>query len=288
MLAKQVDFGLTAHEPVLGLVRDWPQPTPLDTDMHQDFEVGLVLAGRQEMHFEGHVFTVGPGEVTLSAAWEPHGWRCMEKESRSVVIHFLAEFLQGEMVTEDRSWLGLYAIPPEDRPRIDAPEARDQVLAIGRELVREIEEKPFAWQTVLRLSIMRLLVLLSRASSIPGRSARTTSARLSDLARIMPALKLVHSGRSRRVRLAEAAAECGLSPSRLGVLFRHTMGLSFGRFELRTRLAHAARSLLHTDLPAEAIAGQSGFRDASHFYHAFRQRYAKTPMQYRDEGRQLP
>ncbi len=284
MLAKQVDFGLSSDAPVEGVVNHWTGPTALDTDMHPSFEVGIELTGRHEMHFEDYVFVAEPGEATLSAAWEPHGWRSLAPESVSVVVHFLPEFLEGEMI-EDQPWLGLYAMHPAERPRIRTAEARRQVLEIGHQLRREIEEKPRAWQTMARLDVMRVLVLLSRALGAQSDVARAVRPDTGQLARIMPALRLVHSQRQRRTTLAEAASACGLSPSRLGVVFRHTMGLSFGRFALRTRLAHAARLLLYTDESIEVIAQQAGFTDGSHFYHTFRKSYGRTPSQYREEGR---
>jgi transcriptional regulator GlxA family with amidase domain len=62
------------------------------------------------------------------------------------------------------------------------------------------------------------------------------------------------------------------------------MGLTFGKFALRNRVAHAASVLLSTDLPLEAIAGEYGFGDASHLHHAFVKQYGCTPVQYREQG----
>jgi AraC-like DNA-binding protein len=284
MLAKQVDFGLSHEAPFEGVVNQWRGPTALDTDIHPSFEVGVELTGRHEMRFEDHVFIAEPGEATLSAAWEPHGWRCLTRQGTSVVVHFLPEFLGGEMI-EGRSWLGLYAVHPAERPRIQTPAARRQVIEIGRQLRTEIEERPAAWQTMVRLNVMRVLVLLSRAAGERSAAAPSSRPDAGQLARIMPALRLVHSQRGRRTALGEAAIACGLSPSRLGVVFRRTMGLSFGRFALRTRLAYAARLLLYTDESVEAVAEEAGFADGSHFHHAFRKSYGRTPSRYREEGR---
>jgi AraC-like DNA-binding protein len=162
---------------------------------------------------------------------------------------------------------------------------RQRVIEIGHELMNEIEEKPAAWQTMVRLHVMRLLVLLARMPARQPEAKRASRPDSGQLARIMPALSLVHSQRDRRTSLAEAATACGLSPSRLGVIFRRTMGLSFGRFALRARLAHAAHLLLNTDQPIQSIAHQTGFTDDSHFHHTFRKSYGRTPSEYRAQGR---
>jgi len=61
------------------------------------------------------------------------------------------------------------------------------------------------------------------------------------------------------------------------------MGLSFAKFRLRARLAYAARLLLTTRLPTEAVATQAGFVDGSHLHRSFVRRYGTTPGQYREE-----
>ena len=62
------------------------------------------------------------------------------------------------------------------------------------------------------------------------------------------------------------------------------MGLSFGKFCMRARLAYVAQLLLTTDLSVEAIAEAAEFADASHLHHAFVGVYAATPARYRSVG----
>jgi AraC-like DNA-binding protein len=107
------------------------------------------------------------------------------------------------------------------------------------------------------------------------------------LEKIMPAVRLVQSHPTRRLSLREAAATCGLSVSQFGYLFRRLMGLSFGKFCMRARLAYVAQLLLTTDLPVEAIADAARFSDASHLHHAFVGVYGTTPARYRREGQRV-
>jgi AraC-like DNA-binding protein len=103
----------------------------------------------------------------------------------------------------------------------------------------------------------------------------------------MPALRLAHSSPVRRVSLAEAAAACNLSRARFCLLFRNTIGLTFGEFCLRARLALAARQLLDGNASTDVIADHTGFSDASHFHHNFLKRYGCTPSNYRRRGRMV-
>ena len=126
--------------------------------------------------------------------------------------------------------------------------------------------------------------MLSREWGPAAQPGRAGAVRTGNLGKIMPAVRLVHSGPTRRLSLKEAAAACGLSVSQFGYLFRRLMGLSFGKFCMRARLGYVAQLLLTTDLPVEAIADATQFSDGSHLHHSFVHVYGSTPARYRING----
>jgi len=194
---------------------------------------------------------------------------------------FLPEFIGEEMLGE-LPWLTLFAVRPSHRPRVSSPEIRKQALAIGNLLRREIEEQQPRWESVVRLELLHLLIELSRgwqAADLPDARGHV---RFDGLARIMPALSLVHSLPWRRVSVPEAAEACGVSISRFHALFRRTMGMSFGEFCLRARVSFAAHRMLNTDKTVAAIAAEAGFVDGSHLNRHFIRQYNCTPARYRE------
>ena len=286
VLARPVDTGVTPAEPLHGGVFLQPYLRALATDMHQAFEIIVLLSGQEDRHCEDWVFGLEPGDVWLTPAWEPHGWRATAPETRELVLQFRPEFL-GEETLEGVSWLSLFAAPPRYRPRATTAEMRRQVLGIADEMSQEVTETRRGWLTAVRLSMLRLLFAISRDWKPPGPSHRRRYVRTSNLARITAAMELLHgqAAGGGRVSVAEAAAACSLSSSHFCLLFRETMGLSFGKLALRARLAYAAQLLLSTDSSMEAIAERFGFVDVSHFYRAFTKHYGSTPARYRAEGR---
>ncbi len=263
-------------------VRDGPQP--LVPEVHDGIEVGVTLSGTAERHFEGHVVPGIPGDVWLCAMWEPHGRRVTSAHEENVVVIFLPQYLGEEMLGEI-PWLAVFAVPPEQRPRVTAGEMRREVLTIGERMKREIIARRRGWPTALRLDLLRLLFLLSRDWDPPRTSGRKVIPSAGNLGRVMPALTLLHADGAHRVSLTEAAAACGLSRSRFSLIFGQAMGLSFSRFCLRARLAVAAERLATTDLSTEDIATHIGFVDASHLHRAFARHYACTPATYRRRAR---
>jgi len=67
-------------------------------------------------------------------------------------------------------------------------------------------------------------------------------------------------------------------------MFRRAMGITFGQFGLRLRLALAAHRLLHSDSTVAAISEAIGFEDVSHLSRAFVRHHGCTPTQYRRRG----
>jgi len=254
--------------------------------MHHTFEVGILLGGQEERHFEGLTRAVEAGDVWWSAAWEPHGWRTTVPPSDELVIHFVPELL-GDAELDGISWLSFFAVPPDERPVVGTPETRRRVLALGGELADEFRMRGWAWRDRARCSLLSLLVTMGRESGLARGNWRWPGSPTSGLVRIMPAIELVHADLGARLPLRTAAEICGFSPSWFRALFSKTIGMPYSRFERRARLAHASRLLLGTDGTIEAIGEQAGFADGSHFHRAFLEHYGCTPTEFRVQGRQI-
>ncbi|MDD5677930.1 MAG: helix-turn-helix domain-containing protein [Kiritimatiellae bacterium] len=88
--------------------------------------------------------------------------------------------------------------------------------------------------------------------------------------------------------IPEAAAACGLSPSRLGGLFRECIGQTPQRWLERTRLNHARDLLLTTGLPVKLVTAACGYNDQRHFATRFRRYLGLTPTQCRKHVQKKP
>jgi AraC-like DNA-binding protein len=204
-----------------------------------------------------------------------------------VVAIFLPEMVE-EILPAEFQWLAMFAASPDRRPIDISPEARAQVRRVAHSLWSEIREANDHWELMVGLDVSRLLVTLSRAWQRAADEGPSRRGDPTELSRLMPAIAMASQDLKAKVGPREAAAACGLSPSRFHHLFRRTLGLSYGRFRLRARLAHAAHRLLTTDMPIEAIAEETGFVDASHLYRRFISQYGRSPGEYRKAGRLVP
>jgi AraC-like DNA-binding protein len=253
--------------------------------VHEGLELGILLSGGVEQRYSDYLFEGGRGDVWLVSMWEPHLWRVTAPGTDQLAVVFLPEFLGDEATsTRGSGLLRPFASPPSERPMHPDPETREVVLALARELRDEIEQKPRGWETAVRLAVGRLLFEVSRNWEAPSRPSALPSSRASGLARIMPALEAIHARPAARVGLEQAAAACGLSAPHFSRVFGRITGLSFAKFRLRAHLAYAARLLLTTELPTDAVAAQAGFVDGSHLHRNFVRQYGSTPGRYRKQA----
>lgn len=277
---------VNSANPIQGGLTRVEKSTQLDSDVHHTFEMGILLSGQEQRYFGSIIRTVSPGDAWWAVAWEPHGWRTTRAPSDELVIHFVPEFL-GDAEVAGASWLSFFAAAPEQRPSVKGSETRSKVLALGRALAREFEQEDWGWQSIVRCHMLNLLATVGRESVHLGNNWLSATTSTSGLARIMPAIELLHEDLARRLPLEEAAATCGVSPAWFRKLFRETIGVTYSQFERRARLALAARLLLGTDMPIEAISERTGFVDASHFHRTFSKQYAGTPSEFRTRGRRV-
>jgi AraC-like DNA-binding protein len=153
------------------------------------------------------------------------------------------------------------------RVRID-PRAQALVSLLRHGLTRAIAE-PLQAETLVLTLVRRALG--ERTSRPPGSTYGRQ--RLVDRAKLA-----ISSNPARRWKLAEIAAEVGVSPVYLTQSFQQVEGLPLYRYQLRCRLARAL-DLLHEYDDLSALALDLGFSTHSHFTAAFRQLYGRTPAQ---------
>ena len=284
--------GAAARDTVLTFYFDWDQHRPwlLDGHVHPGLEISMVLSGQIDLHFPlpGEDVSCLSGEAWVCSVWEPHEWRIAEPGTRSVSLVF-SPGVAATLADGDPPYLDLFSdsVTRHKRP-VDLTQ-RELLLALGSDLARASRQRGPFWQAMVRLDLLRILGEYSRAiDTAPQRPRGLGAPRAgSSLDRVVPAIRLVHQSPVRHVPVARAAAACALSTSQFSRVFRGTMGLSYGKYCLRVRLALAAHRILHTESTLEAVAADTGFFDVSHLARMFSSNYGCTPSEYRRRRRNI-
>ena len=132
------------------------------------------------------------------------------------------------------------------------------------------------------LAVALLLEMLYRiAAGKNGKSSDTKS----DV--ITPITTYIHANFNQDITLEELAHKSGYSKSRFSHIFAEHTGISPIKYLNNTRLNVACEMLEATDIAVNEIASRCGFNDSLYFSRSFRQRYGKSPAQYRSEYNKL-
>jgi AraC-like DNA-binding protein len=232
---------------------------------HDAYTIPVIVAGAESYRYLGadHVAEAGsvpvihPGELHTGARAVEAGWRYRVLYAPVEFIHQLATNLAGS---------------PQDLPWFEPGAIRDPALARRLAYAHRLLEahgEPLAAETAMLDALSMLLVRHARSRPRPHRIA-------ADDARVA-AMKAHLSGNlTEALRLAELAAEVGLSPFHAARLFAQATGLPPHAWRNQVRLQRALAPL-RAGVPVADVAAASGFADQSHFTRHFRRMFGVPP-----------
>jgi len=184
--------------------------------------------------------------------------------------------------TPKPEWLSLLDLP-EEFPRFSriALAGRKYDEKIRRALLQahRLAMNPAGGHALAMNALERALLWLQAELKIPD--VRIDS-------RVQSTIELFFKRLANPPSIPEAAAACGLSPSRLGGLFRECLGQAPQLWFEQTRLNHARDLLLTTGLPVKLVSVACGYNDQRHFATRFRRVFGLTPTQCRQHVRKKP
>lgn len=98
---------------------------------------------------------------------------------------------------------------------------------------------------------------------------------------IQEVIEYVDKHYGERISLAQISEAIYLSQSYVSTLFKKETGKKFSNYLQEVRLEKSREMLLQTRLSVQEIADRTGFFDASHFSHVFKERYGLSPLEYK-------
>ncbi|QCX76251.1 Arabinose operon regulatory protein [Streptomyces sp. YIM 121038] len=238
---------------------------------HEEFTVGVCVAGSEIIDYRGGRLDIGPGAVVVLAPGEPHTGRPALGDGYAYramypAPHLLADAARDlphfrEAVVDDSQLAAaLYAAHTE----LSAGGAADPLTAFAA-------ESRLTW--LLSTLVRRHGGARPAPGTVPGAAALALAVRdrLADDLGTPPTL-------------AELAAETGLSRYQLLRAFRTTMGMPPYAWLAQHRVARA-RALLEAGRRPAEVAALVGFADQAHLTRWFRRVLGVTPAAYRKSVR---
>lgn len=255
---------------------------------HADFsELVIVLNGTAMHKVDNESFFIKKGDVFVISDNITHGYE-KTNDFRICNIMYRPEALLTS-VTDVKKLAGfhaLFVIEPyltiergfQSRLKLELAEF-DQVSSIIASMVHEYGNKAKGWKTLVDAYFMMLVVLLSRAYSMPSPDVK------SDIINIAKSVSFIESHYIDPISIEALATKSNLSARHFTRIFRDTYLTTPGNYILSLRMQHACRLLLGSSDSISEVALQSGFNDSNYFTRQFHKQFLMTPREYRNRNK---
>ena len=248
------------------------------------WEVALLSGGSGRLALDDASHALGTRRVLVTAPGDVRRW---ELDGRAGLAGWLLFFEPGYLDEASADPAFLRELPILAAPALArglAPSAArfDALAAIVAAMREELRDLHPDSRHELRAQTCRLLLGLQRAAADAGRvpTARP-AARDPAQAACERFRALLDEGVGAATPVASYARRLGLSPRRLNECLRARTGRSAGELVDERLMREARRLLLHTALPAAAVAERLEFADPSYFGRFFRRHAGTTPAAFR-------
>jgi xylan 1,4-beta-xylosidase len=248
----------------------------------EELELMFVLQGRGGLAIDNQdlPYQLGEGDLAAVNSFQLHR---LELESGSMVLSLLVS----------REFLALFC-PEIFRLTIDCksflfPREQQQEFDIIRHDFAAAFRAYYKNESPLPVHIRSKIVVLLDDLIHYFQKPREEGDPKNDamLQRLRETIDYLHRNYREGITLGEAAKEAALSPYYLSRLFQKQLGQTFTGYLTTLRLNYGVTQL-RTDTTITGIAYDAGFPSANAFIGAFKERYKKTPGQYRKEQGRRP
>ncbi|MEV0001520.1 AraC family transcriptional regulator [Micromonospora sp. NPDC050980] len=275
-----VESGVHAETPgdpsgLLHVGENWAVPRHRVVEhRHPGWEFYLQLHGGSSWRFAGRHLRLAPGWLVAVPPGLPH--RTVPRPEGGVRQHFAYAAVDLRVLRARRPELAAAWTGAGVRVCADARAAAPALRAVVREVVGDL---PFG--AVARAAAVELLVVEVTRLLGPRATARR---RLPGHPAVAHARRLLDEQYAAAWRLADLAAACALSRTRLAELFVAEVGQPPYAYLLERRVERAAELLATTGASVARIAAEVGFSSHTQLARAFRRRHGCPPTRWRHDA----
>jgi AraC-like DNA-binding protein len=250
---------------------------------HNAVELAYNAAGTCCISVSGTEYPLAEGDLLLIPTGEIHEITVSSKNGKQYFIQFNISTLDG--------FGGINDIRPfmERTVRIcrsEEPGLQNSIEMCILQLIREHENKDYAYALSINARIFDIIVLISRnhlRSFLGGNIS--SSKKIAGLQQINKAFEYIENNFPLPVTLKDASRAAGFSEYYFSRLFKEYTGQSFVNYLNTYRIKHAEKLLKSTEMPVLDIAMESGFNSLPTFNRIFKRVKGCSPTFYRKAGK---
>ena len=261
-----------------------PNPGTATWHYHPEFELIYVNEGAGKRQVGTHLSHYRNGDLILIGSNLPHcGFvRPLTGTQKETLIQW----------REDAFGAGFFEIPELKPVQRLFEQAKTGMVFHGQDkrTIGAVLEYMQELQGPERfLTFLKALTMMANATNYTVLNAGNIllDAKMEDQDKINRIFNYVKENFNEEIALSDIAAEVFLTPSSFCKYFKKITNKTFVAYLIEYRLIHAAKLLHETDLAITDICYECGFNNYSHFNKKFKEMMDKTPLQYRNELRNL-
>jgi AraC family L-rhamnose operon transcriptional activator RhaR/AraC family L-rhamnose operon regulatory protein RhaS len=263
---------------------------PIAEHLHEFSEIALILSGTGVHVTQGYRHELQAGDVLVITQRRAHGYE--DTRDLNLVNILFQENLLPRIRRELGDLPGYRALFGKrqkgasgyvSRLRL-APAEMAQVEDWINRLEAELHEPQQGGYLLAEAYLTLIFGALCRRYGAGPTSSRRRSRSAPSLGRVLTWLE---KNLAEPLRVADLAAQAGMSERGFHRVFRACLGASPAAYILRLRLQRAAQRLREAPEPGTPrprigeIAQQCGFEDSNYFTRAFRAQYGRSPREWR-------
>lgn len=252
-----------------------------------------VLSGTAKYKIGPRIYPLAPGDLLLvPPGVMTQSWNKSDTPMYFQAVHFDFRFhgdydaLPIRFPTPSRASASRVHATPDTVPPLRLPRKvrvakYPQVRLLLDRIIREVAEKPPAYELAVKACLLELLALLHRRRwAASGESPASSET-------VRHATEFLESNYARPLRLADVAGAAHLSPIYFERVFKKATGFTPMAYLARVRTDRAKRLLLDNDLKMAQVAFAVGFEDPHYFSRVFHKIEGVSPNDYRRFARGL-
>ncbi len=251
-------------------------------ERHPYCEFNIILEGEGTMLVGNEEAFRVPGDLLLLGPGVPHWGTIRSFPLRSITVYFLPSALIeiGPMSEGIRILRRFTASQALSNRLVRPPKAvRTELTALFESMAAEFAGHRFGRDVQLLATLLRSLVVLLRWEESQGIHIGGTSLDV-DWYPVFKALKYLREHHAEQVYAKDLARAAGVNESRLKVLFRLALNLSWVKYLQGYRIHRAAALLSEGRLNVTEAALEIGLESLSHFSETFQSFMGESPKSF--------
>lgn len=246
---------------------------------HDHFEIYYQLSGERYYFIKDRSYYIKKGDIVLVNTYELHktvhvGTKVYER----ILINFSPEYIS--KLVSSITDIDLLQCFSKSSPVLSlSPKEQLFVEALLFKMLREKKEELAGFETYSRISLIELLITLSRIS--PKQKNNYLAFPSSLHKKISEVTAYINDHFNEDITLNSIATKFYMNPYYLCRTFKEVTGFNFTQYLNTVRIRASEELLLTTPLSILEVATATGYTNSTHFGRVFKQVLGTSPLQYR-------